>query len=248
MYDGTHSITFGPTNGAAGVNTWDDWFLIPVSRPSMSMPGAQNKFVEIPGMNGSYDISDYLTPEVTYTDRSGSFEFLIDNDHADWLTIYRNVAMYLHGQRLRMTLNDDPEWYYEGRFTVNEFKSDQKNSRITIDYRVFPFKISIYADFTENILWDRFCFERDQDWSLFWHIELSDNSKSFEIDSYGLKSEVIARLVSGSSVSATFNGTTTTLNSIGTVVSLGKNNRIGGKTLTLSGTGVVDVGWRKVSI
>ena len=248
MYDGTHSITFGPTDGSAGKNTWTDWYLIPASRPTLTMPGAQNKFVEIPGMNGSYDISDYLTPDVTYSDRSGSFEFVVDNDHADWLTIYRNISMYLHGQRLRMILDDDPEWFYEGRFTLDEFKSDKANSRIVIGYRVYPFKISIYADFANEILWDPFCFERDQDWSLFYHITLSNETVTMPVEAFGIRENISVKFVSGTSVTATFGGVNKTLNTVNQVELLGNSGRIGSTTLTLTGTGVVDVGWRKISL
>ena len=142
MYNGEHSVNFGPTDGSAGKNTWTDWFLIPTSRPVMSIPKPQSKFVEVPGMNGSYDLTNYLSSEPLYSDQVGSFEFLIDNGHADWLTIYQAIAIYLHGQRLRMTLADDSGWYYEGRFTIDEFKSDPNNSRITISYRVAPHRIT----------------------------------------------------------------------------------------------------------
>ena len=111
IYDGSHSITFTTTDGLSSQNTWDQWFLIPTSRPTMSIPGAQNRFVEIPGMNGSYDLSDYLTPDVTYSDRSGSFEFIVDTDEIDWRTAYQTIVIFLHGKRLRMILSDVPEWY-----------------------------------------------------------------------------------------------------------------------------------------
>ena len=248
MYDGQHSIIFGPIDGSAGVNTWTNWYLIPTSRPTMSMPGAQNRFTEIPGMSWSFDNSDYLTPDMMFADRSGSFEFLVDNDHANWVSIYDAVRDYLNGKRLRMTLTDDPAWYYEGRFTVDQFRSDPKNSRITIGYRVAPFKISIYADYTTDILWDPFNFERDIDWSMFYHISVNNQTVTRYIESYGIKTEVVAKLVSGGPVTASFGGSSKTLSSVGTDVSLGTTNRAGSKTLTLSGTGVVDVGWRKVSL
>lgn len=138
MYNGEYSITFFLEDSEIGRNTWTDWYLIPTSRPVMSIPNPQTKFVEIPGMSGSYDLSDYLTTEMTYADQSGSFEFIVDNDHADWIAIYTSVVEWIHGQRLRMRLSDDPGWYYEGRFSVDEFRSEKDNSRIVISYRVSP--------------------------------------------------------------------------------------------------------------
>jgi hypothetical protein len=249
MYEGLHSIVFETigTGETESRHTWEDWFLIPTSRPTMRLPGAQNRFVDIPGMNGSYDLSDYLTSDVTYSDRSGSFEFVVDNDHADWLTIYREIATFLHGQRLRMILTDDPTWYYEGRFTLDEWKSEKTNSQISISYRVAPFKYSTYADYAENVLWDPFCFERDMDYSLFWHVQVSGSAKTLDVESYGAKNALIVRGVSGS-VTASFGGITATVNTAGQEKALGDGPRVGKSTLTLTGNGTVDVGWRKLSL
>lgn len=248
MYDGTHALIFGPTDGSAGKNTWTDWFLIPTSRPTMSPPGAQNRFVEIPGMNGSYDLSNYLTDDITYTDRSGSFEFIVDRDKTDWLTAYRTISVYLHGQRLRVTLTDDPEWYYEGRFTLDEFKSEPQYSKIVISYRVSPFKISVYSSFVQDILWDPFNFDLDDDWSAFWHIQSTAAATTYNVESYGLRFKLDVRLVSGGPVTASFGGVTKTLTTAGVIEQLGDSKQTGTTVLTLTGDGVVDVGWRKVSL
>lgn len=253
MYDGTHSLTFSHLDGTLAKNTWTNWRLIPTSRPTMKPPAPQTKFVEIDGKNGSYDVSDYLVPDMTYADRSGSFEFIVDTEQITWLTAYNTLESYLNGKRLRLTLEDDPEWYYEGRFTLNEFKSEEKYSKIVINYRVAPFKISIYSDFVENIIWDTFNFERDYDWSAFWHIEINNSTFTAVIEGFGIKTGVSARLVASSSyptqsVTATFGNVSKTLTTVGVTVSLGETSRTGTKTLTLSGTGVIDIGVKKISM
>lgn len=254
-YNGEHAVIFGDGDFTDGifkmtrsVNTWNNWFLIPTSRPTLSTPGPQTKFVDIPGMNGGYDISDYLTPNMVFTDRSGSLEFVVDNEHADWLTIYLEIATYLHGQKMKMILADDPEWYYEGRFNLDEWKSEQKNSKIAISYRVYPFKKSIYSAFAENLYWDTFCFERDMDWSQFWHVTVSSTPKVLEVTSYGTPNELQIRLVSGTSVTAAFGGTSITVTRTGRITTLGSGDRSGVTELTLSGSGIVDVGWQKLSL
>ena len=247
-YDGSHAITFTSLDGTVSKHTWEDWHLIPTSRPTMSIPGTQNKFVEIPGMDGSYDISDYLRADTAYTDRSGSFEFVVDNDHEDWLTVYRALITFIHGQRLKMTLEDDPEWYYEGRFTVDEWKSEPARSKIAISYRVAPFKYSIYGDFVQNVLWDTFCFERDMDFSILYHITLDNETTSIDIESYGVRSAIMVKLISGTGGNATFCGVSRTINSVGEIVTLGQGSRVGSDRLTITGTGVFDIGWRKVSL
>ena len=74
-----HSITFRDNNGNE-VNTWDDWHLIPSTRPLVNLPSVRTKNVEIPGANGSVDLTEILSGEPLYGDRTGSFDFLPLND------------------------------------------------------------------------------------------------------------------------------------------------------------------------
>lgn len=140
-----HSITFSNdldstvTGRLVGKNTWDDWHLIPSSRPSVAQAGVSTNFVDIPGRStGPIDMTEYLTGSVVYGQRKGSFEFIVDNDHESWVTLQNKIVNYIHGKRLRMSLEDDPTHYYEGRFTVSDWKSESWNSKITINYVLDP--------------------------------------------------------------------------------------------------------------
>lgn len=129
-----HSITIG------GKNTWDDWRLVPASRPVFNPPAQKVKTLEIPGGDGVIDLSQSLTGYPVYQNRTGSIEFIVMNDFKPWHMAYSDIMDYLHGQKLRAVLEDDPEYFYEGRFTVNVWKSEKDWSRITIDYDVGPYK------------------------------------------------------------------------------------------------------------
>ena len=160
-----HSITFGDgtldSKGKfTGKNTWEDWHLIPSSRPTVAQAGVSTVFVDIPGRkDGPIDLSEYLTGEVVYTARSGSFEFYVDNDHEYWEVIRSKIVAYLHGKRMKMCLEDDPGYYYEGRFSVPEWKSEPWNSKVVINYALGPYKYRI--DDGELWLWDPFNFDLD---------------------------------------------------------------------------------------
>ncbi len=147
-----HSITFGDKN------TWDDWHLIPKSRPLFNPPAPKTYFVDVPGGMGSLDLTELHTGSLTYKDRSGSWEFYVQNGYGDWATRYSEIMEYLHGKRMKAILEDDPEYYYEGRFSVNAWKSDSYWSIITIDYQVKPYKRH-YLRLGDDWLWDSFSFE-----------------------------------------------------------------------------------------
>ena len=66
---------------------------------------------------------------------------MVMNGYKPWLETYYDIADYIHGQKMRAVLEDDPHYYYEGRFSVNSWKSDKDWSKITIDYNVSPYKM-----------------------------------------------------------------------------------------------------------
>ena len=139
-----HSITFGQKN------TWDDWHIVPTSRPTFSPPEVKTNYIEIPGADGVIDISEALMHRPTYKNREGDFEFIVVNDYGVWTERYTEIMEYLHGKSMKMFLEDDPGYYYQGRLSVNEWKSDQNWSLITIHYNVEPYK---YPKFTEVSGW-----------------------------------------------------------------------------------------------
>lgn len=131
-----HSITFG------NKNTWDDWHIVPSSRPAISPPQVKTNYVEVPGANGSIDFTEALRGFPVYQNRTGSIEFIVLHDYwGSWSGTYHEIMTHLHGKKMKMILEDDPSFYYEGRFAVNNWKSDANYSKITIDYNVGPFKI-----------------------------------------------------------------------------------------------------------
>lgn len=147
-----HSITFGEKN------TWTDWHLVPSSRPVINPPKPKTQYVDIPGADGSIDLTESLAGRPVFSDREGSLDFIVLNDFNvdgydyNWIEVYTSVMQYLHGQHMRMVLDDDPNYYYEGRFAVNSWKSDRSNSTITIDYVVGPYKYETATAITTNDL------------------------------------------------------------------------------------------------
>lgn len=149
-----HSITIGDKN------TWNDWHLIPSSRPVVNPPNVRASMVEVPGSDGVLDLSDALIGRPTYANRSGSWDFYVDNGYGAWSERYSEIMAYLHGEHLTAVLEDDPLFYYDGRFSVNQWRSDPNYSRIVIDYNVGPYKLYSATD-GDLWLWDPFDFTKD---------------------------------------------------------------------------------------
>lgn len=121
-------------------NTWDDWHLVPMKRPAMSPPALKTQTVDVPGGNGVLDLSRTLTGYPVYKNRTGSIEFMVMNDYQEWIDLYDQILNYLHGRVMKMTFEEDPDYYYEGTMTVSGWNSDKDWSKITIAYDVGPYK------------------------------------------------------------------------------------------------------------
>ena len=171
-----HSILFGDgtlENGQfVGLDTYKDFHLIPSSRPTIAMPGIETKYVTIPGRDGTLDLSNYLREDrPAYGDRSGNFEFVVENDfdvdarpEEFWMTIYPRLVNTLHGKKFKMVLlEDDPDYFWEGRFSVEKYEPGEgHHSEVSIAYQVGPYKWKIRPG-NDDIAWDNFNFERDND-------------------------------------------------------------------------------------
>lgn len=143
-----HSITI------QGYNTYDEWGLIPMKRPHVAQPPLKSKYVDIPAFDGEIDYTEVLTGRPAYGMREGSWEFWL-RPQEEWPNVYGDILQKIHGKNVNIILEDDPEWFYTGRVTVESFDTEDHNSKITIQYHLDPYKYQIDGS-TGNIdwLWD----------------------------------------------------------------------------------------------
>ena len=144
-----HSLDFEiiPAKGGRNVklNTYEDLYLVPTSRPVINPPTVKTKQIEVPGANGVIDLTESLTPYPVYNNRQGSIEFAVLNDKMNWQVLYSKIMNLLHGRRAKMILEDDLGWYYEGRWAVNNWTSNNDGtwSNVTLDYDLYPYKLDV---------------------------------------------------------------------------------------------------------
>lgn len=172
---------YHPLNPSAKVfNTYGSWGLIANERPVISMPPVKTNFQEMECISGSTDNTTALTKVPVYGDRTGSITFYV-TEPKNWPDTLLNLAGYLHGKRLKMWLEDDPEYYYIGRWAVNQWGSSDKFSTIQLDYTLYPYKISKLwtTDGDSDWLWDDMNFDNGK-------ILQSDYVLTFDtVDQYG---------------------------------------------------------------
>lgn len=166
FYNGEHAATFGGewqvSNNqrifVGGKNSWNDWHLVPLQKPVIPPPSVKMRQVDIPGAHGYIDMTTVLTGYPLYNARSGSLGYILAPGYEHWESVKMTVMEYLQGRTMKLYLKDDPGYYWEGIFWVNDLKSDAKSNSITINYTLQPFKKSIQMS-DEDWLWDPFNFE-----------------------------------------------------------------------------------------
>lgn len=144
-------------------NTYDDWFLIPTSRPVIQPPKPKQNIVDVPGANGTIDLSRSLTGYPLFSNRQGTNEYMIENDKwPKWLDALTEITNKLDGQYLRMYFEDEePEYYYVGTWSIASWESGEIYSTITIEYDLYPFKMRDFSSGSDDQLWDTFNFNKD---------------------------------------------------------------------------------------
>lgn len=178
-----HSVTFG------NKNSWEDWCLIPETEPIIVPPTQKTNYLDIPGASGSLDMSEALTGYPIYNNREGSLNFILMNDKGVLVPecnplklrqLASNIMNYLHGREMKMILEDDRAYYYEGRFAVESIDPDQNFSKITIKYNVKPYKMTVFGSI-DNWVWDTFNFQTGVITSEFSNIPVTTEWKQLMI-------------------------------------------------------------------
>lgn len=131
-------------------HSWREFSLI-LSSKSIGSPTPKTAEVEVPGADGSLDLTEYFG-EVNYKNRPLSFVFSTIVPQSEFLKLFSEIQNTLHGKKFRIILDEDPEFYYIGRVTVSEWKANKSVGEITIDCNCEPYKYKMYETIrTETI-------------------------------------------------------------------------------------------------
>jgi phage-related protein len=119
------------------IHSYYDLNLI-LSECTISPATPKTNFVDIPGASKSIDLTEALGT-VVYNDRIGKLVFsVLPTD--DFEKKKSEIANTLN-HRFKITLDKDPDYYYVGRCSVNDWKSDKMSRQIVCDLRLQPYKI-----------------------------------------------------------------------------------------------------------
>lgn len=137
------------------MSTYEDFGLLMTGRTIGSAP-VKKKMLDVPWRDG---VLDYTRSQgrAFYGNRSIAFVFkLVEPDN--FYTVYSELAEYLHGRFRRVTIPEDPSYFYYGLCELSELEVSKSIGKITITVDAEPYKYSKSMS-DEEIRWDDVNFE-----------------------------------------------------------------------------------------
>ena len=129
-----YSVNFGDKNSYNDFNL----LLRPKTRP---FPTPKTNYVSIEGRDGDLDLTTSLTGDVKYENISYTLEFYLKDKREDWETKLLDLTTYLHGKKMNLSFSEDPDFYYVGRYTLNDLEQDRNLGMIVIDCVLEPYRL-----------------------------------------------------------------------------------------------------------
>lgn len=152
-------------------NTFETWGLVPATRPSIAPPELKSKYVDLPASDGILDYTELLLGKVPFGRRTGSWTFYTDHRKMKhqgytWDHLYYSLLRWINGVEVEITLDDDLDFYYKGRVSVNQWRSGKAFSTVVIDYTCDSYKYSRTRSSDVDWQWDDAI--EDQDYTILY--------------------------------------------------------------------------------
>lgn len=152
-FETRYGVTFN------GKHSFNHYHLLPTAAPYIAPPAVKSFYVDIPGADGSLDLTEALTGFPTYGNRNGEFNFLIYANKDEWHTIYNKIVYDLNGKQVKVILDEESDFYYKGRLTVGAPNFQKVKGLIKIT-GVFDAERYVNGDYSGiDWLWNPFDFE-----------------------------------------------------------------------------------------
>ena len=121
-------------------NTWLDWRLILTSK-DVTPPEPKTNYINIDGMSGSLDISESLTGDVTYQDRTVTASFWTnEGTYADRENLLNTIISELHGKKIKIVEPDAPYNYFLGRVVIKSRANNKSYAEFAIECICEPWR------------------------------------------------------------------------------------------------------------
>lgn len=112
---------------------------IVLSSHSVTPPQPKTYFVQVDGADGELDLSEWAG-EVKYENRTVKATFTCFAERVNHTEVVDTFKSFILGRRLKITFSDEAEYYYDGRCTAIEVKTEKSISTLECEFVCKPYK------------------------------------------------------------------------------------------------------------
>lgn len=228
------TVTFGTKN------SYKDFGLILTSK-DIGLPEPKLEKVDVAGADSVIDLTEVLTDDVKYKQRKLQFTFSVIDPINVWSTTLSKVTNYLHGRKLKILLDWDKNFYYEGRCKVNQFKTNKRLATIAVDAEVDPYKLEVNGA-GQPWFWDTFSFIDG-----IIYLNKAEVSGTTTVNLINRRKIVSPKFTTTANMTVTFDDATYDLPK-GTTTVLGIRLKKGDNHVTFKGNGTVTIEYKGGSL
>ena len=141
-----------------GYHTLRDFGLVIGNNDIVSSPKPKFNIIDIPGSSKRIDLSETLSGNVEFEGRTLKFEFGIQMHKDKWANTRSRMLNAFHGKKVRIVLDEEPEFYYEGRAEVDGFDRTGTLGTFSMTINANAYKYDVSGSLGDWE-WDSFNFE-----------------------------------------------------------------------------------------
>lgn len=224
-----------PNVSINGIDMLKEYQMALKDRHCMQPPEPKTLYQDVPGADGSLDLSTVVSGRIVYKRRKITMNFGCGYDTARWPGVFSEILRAFHGKVGRIIFDDDPAYYYLGRMAVSNYVRVQTFGTFTIIVDADPYKYELTAS-NEDWKWDEYNFET----GIIRELTDLDVKESLTISIPGAEKWAIPEFAVTNDMTVDFEGKTHTLKA-GTNKIYGLIFKDSENVLTFHGTGMVTV-------
>lgn len=147
-----------------GLHTWRDFRSVITNTDVVGSPTVNTTYIEVPGGNGRIDLTEALTGDVTYSNRTLKFELAMKTTPAKWPDMVTKIYNSLHGKAVQVILDEEPTHYFYGRVSVDGMERSQISGAVVLTIDCEPYRYEVEETSVTFSVTGEYTLENDRMW------------------------------------------------------------------------------------
>ena len=145
----TKTVRFILDNGHT-YHSWNDFKLVRSSK-TIGSAEVKKEMINVAGADGSLDLTDFFG-EPRFSNRTITLEFTTIKSEIEWLDVYSQIQNAINGRKVKLILDEEPDYYYIGRCQVNDWLSEEGIGKVVVELDCQPWKYKQYiTEYSINV-------------------------------------------------------------------------------------------------